>query len=116
MIGTAGLMGQGRRQLCDCSALELDWTVDRPDVLALSSEIVQLKCAMQKSPQRTQRKGGKESNVLIENTVMLIRGIIRTIKCHIESSTQEPLSYESLCLPWLVEHAGCILSRCHKTS
>ena len=59
-------------------------------------------------------KGVLESNGLIENGVMLIRGIIRTIKCHIESSTQEPLSDESLILPWLVEHVGCILSRCRQ--
>ena len=59
-------------------------------------------------------KGDEESNGLIENAVMLLRGIIRTIKCHIERSTQEPLSDESPVLPWLVEHAGCILSRCQK--
>ena len=53
----------------------------------------------------------RESNGLIENAVMLLRGIIRIIKCHIESSTQERLSDESLILPWLVEHAGCILSK-----
>ena len=59
-------------------------------------------------------KGDKESNGLIENAVMLIRGIIRTIKCHIESRIQETISDESLVTPWLVEHAGCILSRCQK--
>ena len=59
-------------------------------------------------------KGEKESNGLIENAVMLLRGIIGTIKCHVESTTQEPLSDESPVLPWLVEHAGCILSRCQK--
>ena len=59
-------------------------------------------------------KGDKESNGLIENAVMLIRGIIRTIKCHIESKTQESLSDDSPVMPWLVEHAGCILSRCQK--
>ena len=59
-------------------------------------------------------KGDKESDGLIENAIMLLRGIIRTIKCHIESSTQEPLSDDSLVVPWLVEHAGCILSRCLK--
>ena len=59
-------------------------------------------------------KGDKESNGLIENAVMLIRGIIRTIKCHIESRTHEPLSDDSLVMPWLVEHARCILSRCQK--
>ena len=59
-------------------------------------------------------KGDKESNGLTENAVMLIRGIIRTIKCHIESSTQEPLSDESLILLWWVEHAGRILSRCQR--
>ena len=31
-------------------------------------------------------KGDKESNGLTENAVMLLRGIIRTIKCHIEWS------------------------------
>ena len=55
-------------------------------------------------------KGDKELNGLIENTVMLPRGIIRTIKCHIERSTQD----ESLVLPWLVEHARCIQSRSQK--
>ena len=59
-------------------------------------------------------KGDQESNGLIENAVMLIRGIIRTIKCHIESRTQEPLSDDSPVMLWLVEHAGCILSRCQK--
>ena len=42
--------------------------------------------------------GEKQSNGLIEISLMLIRGIIRTIKCHVESSTQEPLTNESLIL------------------
>ena len=59
-------------------------------------------------------KGDKESNRLIENAVMILRGIIRTIKYHIESRTQEPISDDSPVIPWLVEHARCILSRCQK--
>ena len=59
-------------------------------------------------------KGDKQSNGLIENAVMLIRGIIRTIKCHIESKTQESLSDDSPVMPRLVEHARCILSRCQE--
>ena len=59
-------------------------------------------------------KGDREANGSIENAVMLLRGIIRTIKCHIESRTQEPLSGDSPVIPWLVEHAGCILDRCRK--
>ena len=59
-------------------------------------------------------KGDKKSNVLNEKTVMLISGVIRTSKCHNESSTQAPLSDESPILPRLMEHAGCILSRCQK--
>ena len=46
--------------------------------------------------------------------VMQIRGINRTIKCHIESNTQDPLGGESHILPCLVQHAGCVLSRCQK--
>ena len=59
-------------------------------------------------------KGDKESNRLVGNAVTPLRGIIRTIKCHIESRTHEPLSDDSLVIPWLVERAGCILSRCPK--
>ena len=59
-------------------------------------------------------KGDKESNGLIENAIVLLRGIIRTVKCHIESRMQEPLNDDSPVMPWLVEQAGCILSRCQK--
>ena len=44
-------------------------------------------------------EGDKESNGLIENAVMPLRGIIRTIKCHIESETKQPLSDESPVMP-----------------
>ena len=60
------------------------------------------------------REDAVKGDKRVERAVMLIRGIIRTIKCHNESSTQEPLSDESFLLLWLVEHAGCILSRCQK--
>ena len=60
-------------------------------------------------------KGDKESNGLTKNTVILIRGTIRTNRCHTGSSTQEPPSAESPILPWLMEHVGCILSRCQKS-
>ena len=59
-------------------------------------------------------KGDKESNGLIENAIMLLRGIIRTVKCHIEGRTQEPLNDDSPVMPWLVEQGGCILSKCQK--
>ena len=35
--------------------------------------------------------GDKPSNGLVENAVLLLRGVIRTIKCHVESCTQEKL-------------------------
>ena len=59
-------------------------------------------------------KGDKESNGFIEKAVMLLRRIIRTINCHIESRTQESHGDESPVIPWLVEHAGCILPRSQK--
>ena len=48
-------------------------------------------------------KGDKESNGLIENAIMLLRGIIRTVKCQFESRTHEPLNHDSLVIPWFVE-------------
>ena len=59
-------------------------------------------------------KEDKLSNGLVENAVMLMRGVIRTIKCYVESCTQEELWEDSPILPWLVEHAGSMLSRCQK--
>ena len=54
-------------------------------------------------------KGDTQSNGLIDNTVILLRGIIRTIKCHIESGS---LRNDSRILPCLVAHGVFILSRC----
>ena len=59
-------------------------------------------------------KGGKPWNGLVKNAVMFSRGVIRTIKCHVQSCTQEELREDSPILPWLVEHAVSILSRCQK--
>ena len=59
-------------------------------------------------------KGDKPSNGLVENAVMLLRNVIRTIKCFVASCTQEELREDSPILPWLVEHAGSILSRCQQ--
>ena len=53
-------------------------------------------------------KGDKPSNGLVENATMLLRGVIRTIKCHVESCTQKELREDSPILPWLVEHAVII--------
>ena len=57
-------------------------------------------------------KGDKFSSGLVENAVMLLRDVIRTIKCLVESCTREELREDSPILPWLVRHAGSILSRC----
>ena len=59
-------------------------------------------------------QGDKPSNGLVENAVMLLRGVIRTIKCNVKSCTQEELREDSPMLPWLVEQSGSILSRCQK--
>ena len=48
-------------------------------------------------------KGDKQSNGVMENTVMLICGIIRTITCHLERGTQEELTDDSPSQPRLVE-------------
>ena len=34
-------------------------------------------------------KGDKPSNGVVENAVMLLRGVIRTIKCHVKTCTQQ---------------------------
>ena len=52
--------------------------------------------AKQKSPQRTSVGGDKESNGFTENAVMLVRGIIRSIKWHLEQharATQDESAY-----------------------
>ena len=41
----------------------------------------------------------KPSNRLVDNAVMLLRGVIRSIKCHVESCTQEELREDSPIFP-----------------
>ena len=55
-----------------------------------------------------------QTNGLKEQAEMQLRGILRTIRCHIESSTQAPVRDDSPVLPRWVEHAVNILSRCQK--
>ena len=58
-------------------------------------------------------KGDKESNGLLENAIMLLRGFEQS-SATLKSRMQEPLNDDSLVMPWLVEDAGCIPSRCQK--
>ena len=66
-------------------------------------------CKAEVTTEDAEKKDKSRMVWLIENAVTLLRGIIRTIKCHTESRTQGPLSNDSLLIPWLVEHAGCIV-------
>ena len=59
-------------------------------------------------------KGEKPSNGLVENAVMLLRGVIRSIKCFVEGCTQKEIREDSPILSWLVEHVRSILSGCQK--
>ena len=55
-------------------------------------------------------KGDKLSNGLVENAVMLWRGSSAMLRAaHMKNSEETPPI-----LPWLVEHAVSILSRCQK--
>ena len=76
-----------------------------PAIVAFKNRVAAM-CKAEVTPE-DEVKGDKDSNGLIENAVMLLHGIIRTVKCHIESRMQEPLNDDSLVMPWLVEHAGC---------
>ena len=52
----------------------------------------------------------KDPNVLVEDAVMLLRGVIRTTKCHVESCTQEELREDSPNLAggwWNMRGASC---------
>ena len=45
---------------------------------------------------------------------MQLRGIMRTIKDHVEAKAGEKVSDDAPIIPWLVEHAGRLLSRCQR--
>ena len=63
------------------------------DIIALRNRVAAM-CKVEVTTEDAV-KGDKESNGLIETTVMPLRGIFRTIKCHIESRKQDPLSDDS---------------------
>ena len=50
---------------------------------------MQLRIANEEVTQEDAVKGDKLSNGLVGNAVMLLRGVIRTIKCHVESCTHD---------------------------
>ena len=72
-----------------------------PAIIAFSNRVAEM-CKAEFTKENVV-KGDKESNGLIENAVILVRGIIRT---NVGSSTQEPVGDESL-LWWSMQDASC---------
>lgn len=58
------------------------------------------------------RVGDSNSNGKVERTVREVKGLIRTLRADLQDKIKEPIDLDSPVVPWLVRHAGYILTRC----
>ena len=57
-------------------------------------------------------KGESQSNGAAERTVQVVEGMIRTWKDAIEAKINATISTTSVMMPYIVQHAGAVITRC----
>ena len=58
------------------------------------------------------RVGDSNSNARIERLIRDVKGLIRTLRSDLQEKIGGPVNLESTVVPWIVRHAGYILTRC----
>ena len=58
------------------------------------------------------RVGDSNSNAKIERLIREVKGMIRTFRADLQDKIGEAITLQSPIVPWLVRHAGYILTRC----
>ena len=58
------------------------------------------------------RVGDSDSNGRVERAIREVKGMVRTLRSHIEEKTGTTIHLDSPIVPWLVRHAGYLITRC----
>ena len=58
------------------------------------------------------RVGDSNSNGKVERVIREVKGLIRTFRADLQSKINDNISLDSPIVPWLVRHAGYIITRC----
>ena len=56
--------------------------------------------------------GESDANATIEKAIQDVEGQIRTMRAALEMRVLEKIKLKDPIVPWLVRHAGCLISRC----
>ena len=80
--------------------------------------ILDLRCEMGKNREDAptgiehSRAGDSNSNGKIERVIHDVEGLTRTLRADLQNKIGSPISLDSPVVPWLVRHAGYMLTRC----
>ena len=58
------------------------------------------------------RVGDSNSNGRVERVIRDVKGLIRTLRADLQDKIKAPIHLDSNIVPWIVRHAGYILTRC----
>ena len=58
------------------------------------------------------RVGDSNSNAKIERVIRDVKGLIRTMRADLQEKTKHRVALEDPIVPWMVRHAGYVLTRC----
>ena len=58
------------------------------------------------------RVGDSDSNGMIERGIREVKGMTRTLRCHLEEKLNKDIKLTDPIVPWMVRHAAYIITRC----
>ncbi len=86
-------------------------TDQEPAIIQLQKEVARLRKEAGTALENS-KVGDSDSNGKIEKAMREVKGMIRTLRSSVESKTGEAIKLDATIVPWLVRHAGYIITRC----
>ena len=86
-------------------------TDQEPAIVQLQREVARLRKEAGTALENS-KVGDSNSNGKIEKAIREVKGMIRTLRRSIEAKIGTPIKLDAAIVPWIVRHAGYIITRC----
>ena len=82
-----------------------------PSIVQVQHEIAKLRTESGTAIENS-RVGESDSNGKVERAIREVKGMVRTLRSHIEEKTGKAVKLDDPIVPWIVRHAGYLVTRC----
>ena len=82
-----------------------------PAIVQLQHEVARLRKDAGTAIENS-RVGDSNSNGAVERAIREVKGMTRTLRCHLEDKLNKKIKLDDPIVPWMVRHAAYIITRC----